>query len=295
MWSILRELPARRPDLLLTYNWGSMEWALVNRFLRVSRHVHFEDGFSQQEADSQLRRRVLIRRFALAATRKVVVPSQTFVCLALHDWHLHPDRVLHIPNGIDADAFSSSDNHDPLFERRPGDLVVGTIAPLRPEKNIGRLIRAVARAGNKRLRLVVAGDGSERPALEREARELLGDRALFLGLVSPPSRALRDFDIFALSSDTEQMPMTILEAIAMARPIVAVAVGDVPVMVADENRPFIVQKHDEAKLSAAISQLAEDGELRSRLGKLNEHHVRATFPLGRMIASYDALLTSMVR
>src|SRR5712691_6788238 len=248
IWRIRRELAERRPDLLLTYNWGSIDWAMANRFRPPSAHVHFEDGFGPQEADVQLRRRVLFRRFALAATRKVVVPSQTLMRLAVHDWRLSPDRVLHIPNGIDVDAFSSSRHHGPLFERRPGDLVVGTVAPLRPEKNIGRLIRAVAGAGNKRLRLVVAGEGPERAALEREARELLGERVLFIGSVAEPSRALRDFDIYALSSDTEQMPMTILEAMAMALPIATVAVGDVPVMIADENRSFIVQKHDEAGL-----------------------------------------------
>ncbi len=141
---------------------------------------------------------------------------------------------------------------------------------------------------------MVVGDGPQRCALEAEAKERLGDRALFTGHVVEPSRALRDFDIFAFSSDTEQMPITILEAMAMALPIAGVAVGDVPLIVANENRPFIVEKHDEAKLSAAIDQLAEDNVLRSRLGKANEDHVRATFPLGRMIADYDKLLTSMV-
>jgi len=295
VWRIRHELAERRPDLLLTYNWGSIDWAIANRFFSLAAHVHFEDGFGPQEADTQLRRRVLIRRFALAATRKVVVPSETLSRLALHDWRLDPDRVLRIPNGIDVDAFSSSRDKNRLFERRPDELVVGTIAPLRREKNIGRLIRAVARAGNTRLRLVVAGEGPERGALEREARELLGERALFIGSVAEPSRALRDFDIFALSSDTEQMPMAILEAMAMALPIVAVAVGDVPVMIADENRRFIVERHDEAGLGVAIAQLAEDGALRSRLGELNERHVRTTFPLDRMIASYDGLLTSIIR
>jgi len=293
--AIRRKLTELQPDLLLTYNWGSIEWVLANRFFfAVSAHVHLEDGFGPDEVDGQVRRRVLVRRFALSGALKVVVPSQTLVQLALQDWRLRPDRLLHIPNGIAVDQFLSHRNVKPRFGRDRGDVVVGTIAPLRPEKNIGRLIRAVARTCNERLRLVVAGEGPERSALETEAKALLGNRALFIGSVTEPTRALQDFDIFALSSDTEQMPMTILEAMAMALPIAAVAVGDVPIMVADENRPFIVEKHDEAGLSAAIARLAEDDALRSRLGRRNACHVRAAFPFERMISSYDALLTSIV-
>src|SRR5205814_8751626 len=70
---ILRRL---RPDLLLTYNWGAIEWAAASRFSPVSRHLHVEAGFSRGEADSQIPRRVLFRRWALARCALVVVPSR---------------------------------------------------------------------------------------------------------------------------------------------------------------------------------------------------------------------------
>ena len=119
--------------------------------------------------------------------------------------------------------------------------MIGTVAPLRPEKNIGRLLRAFAVLECSRpLRLVVAGDGGERGSLERLAAGLgIADRVIFTGQVAPES-VLGTFDIFAMSSDTEQMPNALLEAMAASRAIAAVDVGDVKSIVCEDNREFIV-------------------------------------------------------
>ena len=98
------------------------------------------------------------------------------------------------------------------FSRRPDELVIGTVAPLRPEKNIGRLLQAFAALdGTVPTRLVVAGDGTERRILGKLACELgIADRVIFTGQVDP-EEVLGTFDIFVLSSDTEQMPNALLE------------------------------------------------------------------------------------
>jgi len=77
-----RTLKELRPDLLLTYNWGSVEWALANRFAPLCRHVHLESGFSVQEASRQLARRVWFRRLALGRIEHLIVPSLTLQRLA---------------------------------------------------------------------------------------------------------------------------------------------------------------------------------------------------------------------
>jgi L-malate glycosyltransferase len=153
-----------RPDLLITYNWRAIEWAMANRLLPVSRHLHIEAGFSQAEADTQLPRRVRFRRWALARCHLVVVPSLRLEQLACNVWGLPRERVVYVPNGVDAGRFSSLDRDvTPGFTRRPGELVVGTVAPLRPEKNVGRLLRVFARvAPSLAARLLVAGDGVSR-------------------------------------------------------------------------------------------------------------------------------------
>jgi glycosyltransferase involved in cell wall biosynthesis len=278
------------PDLLLTYNWGAIEWALANRLFGASPHIHFEDGFGPEEIDRQLPRRMVMRRWALAGARQIVVPSRRLAAIALNDWRLDPTRVRHIPNGIDVDAFRAGRRgHPPSFARTADEVIVGTVAPLRREKNLARLVRAVAALPREtRVRLVVAGDGGERAMLEDLARELgIADRVVFLGPVSAPERALAGFDIFALSSDTEQMPLTILEAMAAALPVAAVDVGDVRHMLAPANRILVAAREDEAGFAAALWRLVTDEALRRDLGQRNEAHVRDTYPWRRMVDAYD--------
>src|SRR4029079_17800837 len=94
------------------------------------------------------------------------------------------DLVCYLPNGVDVERFAAPVRDAiPGFTRRPGELIIGTVAPLRPEKNIGRLLRVFAMLDEPLpVRLVVAGEGAERGALERLARQLgIADRVMFTG------------------------------------------------------------------------------------------------------------------
>jgi L-malate glycosyltransferase len=288
---ILRRL---RPDLLITYNWGAIEWAMANRLWPGFRHIHIEAGFSQREADSQIPRRVLFRRWALARCALVVVPSRLLEDLARRVWRLPAGRVRYVPNGVDVARFSSpAPDVSPGFARRPEELVIGTVAPLRPEKNIGRLLRVFATLDTSiTARLVVAGDGIERRGLEGLAGELsIADRVVFTGRVAP-EEVLGTFDIFALSSDTEQMPNALLEAMAASRAVAAVDVGDVKSIVCEDNRDFVVPRDDSSAFAAALANLLRDREKRRTLGLKNRKRVVAAFSQERMFAAYSDIFAS---
>lgn len=287
-----------RPDLLVTYNWGAIEWAMASRVLPGSRHIHVEAGFGRGEADSQILRRVLFRRWALARCALVVVPSRRLEDLARRVWRLPAERVAYVPNGVDAARFSAPVRDGVRgFTRRPEELVIGTVAPLRPEKNVGRLLRVFATLDDSfTARLMVVGDGIERGPLERLAAELgIADRVIFTGQAMPES-VLGTFDIFALSSDTEQMPNALLEAMAASRPVAAVDVGDVKDMVCEDNREFIVARDDAPAFAAAITGLLRDREKRDALGAKNRRRVVAEFSQERMFSSYyEAFCASRMR
>ncbi|HTO41679.1 MAG TPA: glycosyltransferase, partial [Rhizomicrobium sp.] len=102
-------------------------------------------------------------------------------------------------------------------------------------------------------------------------------------------RILARFNIFALSSNTEQMPNSMLEAMAANLPILATDVGDVKRMLAPENAPFVQPQNDMEALTAALSVLLSHQEERARLGALNRAHVRAAYSLDTMVRRYDAL------
>lgn len=283
------------PDLLLTYNWGAIEVALANRLLGTCDHLHFESGFGSEEGDGQLRRRSVFRRLALGRTKKVVVPSQTLRQIAAEAWRIPPARLQQIVNGVDFLRYSGTPGRREachLFPVPDDAIVVGTVAPLRPEKNVGRLLRAFADLpAAENTILVVAGDGAEMTALRALAAELgIAERTHFLGHVEDVPTVLQAIDIFALSSDTEQMPNSLLQAMAAGRPVAAVDVGDVAQIVAPENRPLVVPRDSAGALTAALAELLTDSGRREVLGRCNQERVKVHYSMDGMIAAYADLL-----
>ncbi len=281
---VRRLLRSERPDVLVTSNWGSIEWALAN-LLPLARHIHTEDGFGPEERFAQMRRRCWTRRVALWRST-VVLPSRTLLDIAATQWRLDPARLRYIPNGVDLARFAGSANR--AAEDGP---VIGIVAALRPEKNVARLLRAFHLAGGTG-RLVVVGEGAERAALESLAVQLgLEGRVQFMGHVEDPRPVYRSFDIFALSSVTEQMPLSILEAMATGLPVVATDVGDIRTMLAAENGPFIVAQND-AAFAAGLRALLEDPGLRERTGRANRAKAEADYDQEAMFAAYANLWAS---
>jgi glycosyltransferase involved in cell wall biosynthesis len=283
-----RALKDLSPDLLVTYNWGTIEWAMAN-WPRIVRHVHIEDGFGPEEATGQIARRVWAR-WLLLRRSTVVMPSQTLFRLATNVWNLNPSRVRYIPNGINCSLFTSPSDAitpPPWVGPRP---IIGTVAALRREKNLGRLIRAVRLVLEETpCRLVIIGDGPERRALETIASDLgIADHVYFGGYVPNPEAYYRFFDIVALSSDTEQMPYSVIEGMAAGLPVVATAVGDIPQMVSRENLPFLTPCTDES-LAAALRTVLSDPELRATVGTANRRKALNDYDERLMFAAYDTL------
>jgi glycosyltransferase involved in cell wall biosynthesis len=292
LWTFRAILREERPDLLLTYNWGAIEWALADRFRPACPHLHVVDGFGPEEARRQLRRRVWMRRLALSGRTTVVVPSERLYKLAIESWRLDPNRVCHIQNGIDAGALEDQGRRPLDLRRHQDERVFGALCGLRPEKNLARLLRIAAMLPKApRWRLVVGGDGAERAALEMQARGLgLSERVNFLGYVAPPGALLGALDVFALTSDTEQMPLGVLEAMALGLPVLATDVGDLrAILPAECGANCLFAPADEAGFARTLAALLAAPDECRRLGALNRAKA-AEFRLDAMIGRYDRLL-----
>lgn len=288
--AIRRGLRALAPDVLVTSNWGSIEWAMANLLPPRVRHIHMEDGFGPDEAEGQKQRRVLTRRLVLRRSQ-VVLPSTILFGAARDTWRLPAPRLHYIPNGLDLTRFHPGGPRADLDIPGEGPLI-GTVAALRAEKNLGRLLDACAILAGQgaQFRLVVIGDGPERGMLQALADDLgLADRVRFEGHVPDPAAAYRAMDIFALSSDTEQMPFSVLEAMATARPVASTDVGDVRVMLADANAPHVVAR-DPAALAEALGGLLADAALRARLGAANRAKAEHDYDQETMFQAYAALI-----
>ncbi len=275
-----RFLRHARPDLVVTSNWGAIEWAAGARLAGL-RHVHTEDGFGPEEQVAQLPRRVFSRRLILRRSQ-VVLPSRRLHAIATELWRLPAARLHYIPNGIELDRFSALAPAELPDGEGP---VIGTVAALRPEKNIARLLRAFAALRASRpARLIIVGDGPERANLERlAAQHNVAQAVLFAGHSAQPERWLASMDVFALSSDTEQMPISLLEAMACGLPAVCTDVGDVRDMLAPENRRYVTAPED-AAFAAALADIVGTGH--AAIGAANRAKARAQYGRDAMVAAY---------
>ncbi|HUQ14030.1 MAG TPA: glycosyltransferase, partial [Novosphingobium sp.] len=255
-------------DLILTYNWGAMNAVLAHTVfgpaLGLAPLVHHEDGFNADEAERLKPSRNAFRMLALARAQALVVPSAGLEGIALHEWKQPRERVHRIANGIDVRAYARKPRRDamPRLVKRPGELWLGTFAGLRPVKNLPALVRAFNRLPEP-WQLVIAGEGPEREAILAEAGRLgIADRVHLPGLVADPGAVIGLFDLFALSSRSEQFPISVVEAMAAGLAVASPAVGDIAAMLAPANAPFVTPPGDEAALAGALDRLAADAPLR---------------------------------
>jgi glycosyltransferase involved in cell wall biosynthesis len=174
----------------------------------------------------------------------------------------------------------------------PAHLVVGSVANLTGRKGHEMLVRLAAsiRQTIPELRLVIVGEGTNRPALEALIAELgLADVVRLHGRELDARRLYRAFDIFAHGSETEGGPNVTLEAAAAALPIVATRAGGTQEAVSDGETGLLVDVGDAAAFGAALLRLARDPELRARFGVAGQRRMTAEFGIDRLAAEYAAL------
>lgn len=285
-----------RFDLVLTYNWGAIDGVMAARVFGkgLPPIVHHEDGFNADEVDRLNPIRNMYRRIALPAANALVVPSHTLEDIARTSWGQPIERIHRIPNGIDVARFNRKADPGaiPGFHRKPGERIVGTVAGLRAVKDLPKLVNAAAGL-TTRARLVIVGDGPERQAILDTAEAMaMEDRVVMPGFLPDPHRYMGLFDVFALSSKSEQAPISVIEAMAAGLPVVAPKVGDIASMVAPENENYLCPNQDVVTLRDRIDILLKHPEGAAHIGAANRARARALFDEKDMIAAYARLYSA---
>jgi glycosyltransferase involved in cell wall biosynthesis len=295
---------AEQPSAVCSYNWGAFDAVFAARTLGYGRVVHHEDGFTSEEAVEFKKRRVLARRVMLPKVFRVVVPSQKLAGIATGLWKLAPQHVACIPNGVALERFAAADGARALRRQLgipEGRLVIGYCGHLRPEKNPLRLLKACARVDREiDYHVLILGDGPERAACEELARTQasLYGRVTFAGHVADPAQHYRAMDVFCVSSDTEQMPVALVEAMASALPVVSTDVGDVRAMLPDAQGEFVVEKqeHETAwPLAEKLTELLRDAPRRRALGAENRKRAAERYSFDGMLRAYRDIYQAVVR
>lgn len=293
----LKEIDA---DLYCTYNWGTSDAAVGLVLRRLRPWIQVVDGFGIEEAHEQLVRRRLLRRVIYPRAAAVVVVSHGLERMATASWGVPAERVRRFANGIDTDLFAPGPPDPAVREQLgvpPDALLVGCIAHMRPVKNQPFLVRAFCRVADRHpgAHVLLIGARGDEPVEQMRAVARgagVADRVHFPGTVKNPQRWYRSLDVFALSSLSEQFPMSISEAMACGCPIVSTNVGDVFHMVGEPNRRFVVD--GEERYAEALDELLGSADLRQRLGEANREQALQTLRLEQMVERWRGLFRELL-
>jgi len=258
------------------------------------RVVHTKHGRN----DPASPRRVLLNRFASTLTDRVVAVSDDAADVALHIEKVAKIKVMTIRNGVDTTVFRPG---DPGAARARLGLPaegfhVGCVARLAAVKDHATLLRAFAILKKERpdAHLTLVGDGPERAALEAySAAPDLAGSVHFVGARRDIAAVLPAFDVFALSSTSEGISLTLLEAASAGLPIVATRVGGNPEVVTTGETGCLVSPRDPVAFAAALADLSRRPS-RAALGVAGRVRVERWFSVERMAHAYQDLYAEVL-
>ena len=269
--ALLKVIDRKEIDILHLHGYGATTFGRLAAGMRripaiVHEHANLTDTpWYQKIADACLEPLTDIAIAVSKSTAEFVVRAR----------QLPPDKVKIVYLGVPLEEFSRSRSPEEVQAARrelgvgPDETLVGTVTRLHESKGNSYLVEAAAAVIRERprARFLLVGEGPLRGPLEAQATALgLGDRFVFAGFARDVARVVSAFDISAFPSLWEGTPLTVFEALAMGRAIVATdADGLVDVLTHDVDA-LIVPRRDAAALAATIVRLIDEPETRARLG-----------------------------
>jgi len=302
-WACIRRLAEllrrERVDLIHAHQYTPFFYGVTARLLCHRPPVLFTEH-GRHYPDYPRRKRILANRLLLGRRDRVVgVGGAVRQALILNEG-IPPERVGVIYNGINLAPFShgrpdrAAVRHDMGVE--PEDLVILQVARLDYLKDHTTALRTVERlAGRCPVRLVLVGEGPELPAIREYIRQHRLEKAvILLGLRRDVARLLQAADLFLLTSISEGIPLTVIEAMAAGLPAVATAVGGVPEVIEDGRTGLLADAGDDAHLAELVLRLADDPGLRSQMGEAGRARTSELFSETKMHGQYLRLYQEML-
>ncbi len=241
-------------------------------------------------------RQVAVQRLAHRLATHVTAVSEA-VAVTARDLGVPESRITVIPNGVDVARFDEPPLERTAIGVNGGAPLVGSVGCLAPRKDYATLLESLAllAARGVRFRLLLVGDGPERDALERRARELgLAPVVTFLGERSDINRLLPLMDVFVLSSREEGIPNALLEAMAAARPSIATAVGGTPEVLDHGRTGWIVPPQQPAALAAALEDALSRPDEARRRGEAARREVIESMSIETMVRRHQDFYARVV-
>jgi glycosyltransferase involved in cell wall biosynthesis len=281
-----------RPEIVFT---SSVDAQVIGQLVAAragAAHVTVEHGGAGLRKG--LHRRFLVRQVAPRVDRVIAVSATQLE--ELRSLGFRAERITLIPNGIPAPV--------PGRPREvvrgelgvaEGEVLVLLVATLRPEKRAEAFVEALrlANAREPRLRGAIAGGGPQLEQVRSLAAEVPGVVSV-LGERDDIADLMAASDVVCLTSTFEGLPMTVLEAMALSRPVVATRVGGIPDAVADGRTGRLVPPGDTSAFAEALVELARDPDLRDAMGTAANAEYRERYTLASMAERYGQVLGEVV-
>lgn len=300
---LARAIREVKPDIVHSRNWAAVEAVIAGRLAGSCAVVHSEHGLETAAAVKEPRRRIWFRRIAYELAHRVLSVSHQLKDLHAHRTGFNANRITVIHNGVDGRRFFP----DPAARARvrrelnllENDFCIGCVGNLLPVKDHITVLRAVLRlaASGTPCRLVLVGEGPERARLERFAEEHpeCKGRVMLAGSSDRVPELLNAMDVYVLSSTSEGICNSLLEAMSTGLPVLATATGGNPEVVVDGESALLFPVGDFVRLEADLNRLRLQTELRRDLGQQAIRRVRNEFSIEAMVRKYDEVYESLGR
>lgn len=298
VYRLFRLIGRLKPKIVHTHLYDAGIWGrLVGKLAGVPVILTTEVGMTVWKK----RHHLLLERFVNRFTDKMIAVSEDIRQRRIRLEGVSPEKLITIPAAVEVERFSRTSSRERVrkeLDLDPSSPVIGTVARLAAAKRLDLLLEAarIVRETVPHARFLLVGDGSLREELESRAvqLDLSPEYVRFLGNRQDVAEFLPAIDIFALSSEREGLPVSMLEAMAASKPVVATQVGGIPQVVQDGHNGLLVPPRDPVGLAKAIITLIENKTLRESVAREGYRTVEARFStdaIGReIIALYDDLL-----
>jgi sugar transferase (PEP-CTERM/EpsH1 system associated) len=300
-YRLARLLRQNKVDIVHAHQYTPFFYGMTARFLYRRPGVIFTEH-GRHFPDYPRRKRMLVNRLLLTRRDRVVGVGEAVRKALIENEGISNDRVTVIYNGIALSPFTEKGCDREKVRQEIGigsdELLILQVARLDYLKDHATAIRTLGHVVGQRpnARLVLVGEGPERAKIEELSRQAgLENHVQLLGLRKDVSRLLYAADVFLLTSISEGIPLTLIEAMAAGLPVVATRVGGVGEVIEDGTTGLLAPSSDDSALAERILQLAGDRERRMRMGETGRQRATAIFSENRMHGEYLRLYEEMLR
>jgi sugar transferase (PEP-CTERM/EpsH1 system associated) len=297
---LARAIRAVKPDIVHSRNWAAIEAVIAARMVGSCCAVHSEHGLEAAADAKEPLRRIWFRRGAYELAHRVLSVSRQLKDLHASRTGFKAERITVIHNGVDGRRFFP----DPAARARArrelnlsaNDFCIGCVGNLLPVKDHMTVLRAVERLSGA-WRLVIVGEGSERARLERflNERPECKVRVSLTGSSDRVPEILNAMDVYVLSSTSEGICNSLLEAMSTGLPVLATDTGGNPEVIVDGQSGLLFPVGDFARLARELKLLRVRTELRREMGQEAISRVRNEFSIDSMVRKYDEIYEALGR